>query len=297
MHTNRFGLFAIGMISIIVIVFLFSTCKGPLAFDDFVSETFCEHVFSEWTITREPTKTNAGEKYRSCLSCGYEQTMEYLLYEVGDIGPAGGYVFYDKGSFSDGWRYLEAAPADLRVVNGIPTVDSSVNGYSDAASEYAFGLYRKSDYGSDLYVNGTSNWDPSCCTGTAIGTGRRNTELLVAAMGTETYEDSSISSKKKTKNYAARLCDILTYTSGGITYDDWFLPSLGELNLIYTELKQKGLGCFYAVGVFLNEYGTYYSSSESSTGPGYVLRKHFSDGGNEIWPRHIKTRIRPIRAF
>jgi hypothetical protein len=35
-----------------------------------------------------------------------------ITYRVGDKGPAGGYIFYDKGSFSDGWRYLEAAPAD-----------------------------------------------------------------------------------------------------------------------------------------------------------------------------------------
>jgi hypothetical protein len=28
------------------------------------------------------------------------------------IGPAGGAVFYDKGGYSDGWRYLEAAPDD-----------------------------------------------------------------------------------------------------------------------------------------------------------------------------------------
>jgi len=35
------------------------------------------------------------------------------IYAVGDTGPAGGIVFYDKGSESDGWRYLEAAPTEL----------------------------------------------------------------------------------------------------------------------------------------------------------------------------------------
>jgi TolB-like protein len=34
-----------------------------------------------------------------------------IVYQVGKEGPSGGLVFYDKGSYSDGWRYLEAAPA------------------------------------------------------------------------------------------------------------------------------------------------------------------------------------------
>jgi hypothetical protein len=36
-------------------------------------------------------------------------------YEVGDVGPAGGFIFYKNPNYaSDGWRYLEAAPFDQR---------------------------------------------------------------------------------------------------------------------------------------------------------------------------------------
>ena len=36
----------------------------------------------------------------------------FQIYTIGDIGPAGGHIFYDKGTYSDGWRWLEAAPYD-----------------------------------------------------------------------------------------------------------------------------------------------------------------------------------------
>jgi len=39
------------------------------------------------------------------------EVKEILPTIIGDTGPAGGIVFYDKGRHSDGWRYLEAAPA------------------------------------------------------------------------------------------------------------------------------------------------------------------------------------------
>ena len=39
-----------------------------------------------------------------------QTTPAVRTYRVGDTGPAGGIIFYDKGNNSGGWRYLEAAP-------------------------------------------------------------------------------------------------------------------------------------------------------------------------------------------
>jgi len=43
-------------------------------------------------------------------SCVCQGTASYT---VGTQGPAGGYIFYDKGSYSNGWRYLEAYPTTV----------------------------------------------------------------------------------------------------------------------------------------------------------------------------------------
>ena len=38
-------------------------------------------------------------------------------YAMGDEGPAGGVVFYDKGNADNGWRYLEVAPVGSEIVH------------------------------------------------------------------------------------------------------------------------------------------------------------------------------------
>lgn len=53
------------------------------------------------------------------------------LYKVGEAGTCGGWIFYDKGFYSNGWRYLECAPEDSGFVewgcNGSDVSNTSVN--------------------------------------------------------------------------------------------------------------------------------------------------------------------------
>jgi hypothetical protein len=163
------------------------------------------------------------------------------IYQIGDIGPAGGIVFYDKFSSAGGWRYLEAAPQETE-------------------QELAWGHFTN--------LNGTR---------TEVGNGKQNTELIVQA--------------GKNLVTAARLCGDLEY--GG--YDDWFLPSRDELDLIYKNLKTKGLGGFSG--------GTYWASSYKDGWDSGPWRQGFSDGDrsfDSVWTGsggRNAYRVRAIRAF
>lgn len=84
----------------------------------------------------------------------YASQMQRISYVVGETGQAGGIVFYDKGSYSDGWRYLEAAQNDQSNSNGI----------------YWY------------IVN-----KPVITTGTSIGSGKGNTVAIIAAQGSGSY--------------------------------------------------------------------------------------------------------------
>jgi hypothetical protein len=140
-----------------------------------------------------------------------------VIYEVGDKGPAGGTIFYVNLSATDGWRYLEAAPASTEVKAAWSVTGATAKTRDD------------------------------------IGAGKQNTQAII----------DLIANGQNCR--AAMLCENLV--SGG--YDDWFLPSKNELNLMFVYLKERGIGGF--------KEDWYWSSSDGSRNNG-AWTQHFSNG-------------------
>ncbi len=140
----------------------------------------------------------------SCAS--FANPKSEKTYKIGDVGPAKGLIFFDKGEFLDGWRYLEVAPAKTEVALQWGSFDSFVGETS-----------------SDL------------------GQGTINTSLIVA---------SQKNSGQRT--HAAKYCHDLSLNG----YDDWFLPSQDELDLLYWQLTSMDIGEVKKLG-----FG-YWSSTE-----------------------------------
>lgn len=105
-------------------------------------------------------------------------------------------------------------------------------------------------------------------TGTAYGTGRANTNAIVATYGPGTY--------------AARYCFDLVLNG----YDDWFLPSKDELNKIYSADK------YYMWGV---GYEYYWTSSEVSIDETWIQR--FTNGNQSTYDKKGKFYARAVRTF
>jgi len=141
------------------------------------------------------------------------------LFTIGQPGPAGGIVFFDKGSYSDGWRFLEAASSDI-------------------SGTAEWGSYNK-------IVRRTN---------TGRGSGWQNTQIIISFLR-----------ENEETGRAAQIAQ--EFRQGG--YDDWFLPSKDELNLMYENLKQKGLGRFqnaiYWSSSEFNEEFAWHQSFESGT--------------------------------
>ena len=73
------------------------------------------YYFTGWNPKADGSGTDQAEG--STFIMGASHVILYAQwkpYALRDTGPAGGYIFYDKGSYSDGWRYLEAAPVSIQ---------------------------------------------------------------------------------------------------------------------------------------------------------------------------------------
>lgn len=111
---------------------------------------------------------------------------------------------------------------------------------------------------------------PINTTGLTIGTGRANTNAIIAAQGVG--------------NYAAKICDDLILND----YSDWFLPAKDELNTMYTNLKAAGIGGF--------SESHYWSSSEFTTKTN-AWYQYFGLGSQNSAGKEYTYYVRAIRSF
>ena len=198
-------------------------------------------------------------------ACG-ETGGDDTTYELGQTGPGGGIIFYRNLSGftvhmlnpSDNYTayYLEAAPEDLSGVGDTPI----------SSGRYLWTI-------NDFYdlVPGLSETDVDE-TDWAIGRGRKNTALILDSID-----------NPATNAPAAYYC---------YNYDisnDWFLPSLNELKMLYQNKDAAGI-------TVLDSSMNHWSSSQSALYTAWCLT--FSDGSDIS--AHAKDNsflVRPIRAF
>jgi hypothetical protein len=111
-------------------------------------------------------------------------------------------------------------------------------------------------------------------TSTAVGTGATNTAYIVAGCAQ--------------RPIAGSVCADLVLNG----YSDWYLPSIGELQFMYSRLHLQGLGGFGG--------GWYWSSSQSSSSQYYPLdawAMSFYDGNGWANGKAGSTQVRAVRAF
>lgn len=204
---------------------------------------------------------------------------KWKVYRIGDIGPAGGYIFHDKGTYSGGWQYLEAAPYGW--YNGTTDSDGPYSGNDDPFFQWG--------------VQGFAI-DPAA-TATAVGSGASNTEKIVSfhdALGTlypakgNFYTNPTNYHAENDGTVAAKVCAEYSLDQGSVTFDDWFLPSKDELNWIYNNFMKLGVGGFH-------EYG-YWSSTESMD-INNAYSQNFYGGFQGNSSRYYDLAVRPVRAF
>ncbi len=209
-----------------------------LVIDSLTNGTQYYFIVTAWNDTGESEPTVEGSATPEAPS---------VVYALGDAGPAGGTVIHDKGSYTDGWRYLEAAPSGQGFIQW-------GWGWSDSVGR----------------------------TETTIGSGKANTDVIVAAMG-----------ENENTAYAAKECSDLDVNG----FTDWFLPSKDELNALrtlYFTMKADVPNHDFPLS-FSSALGFYWSSSESGVGKAWTQDTAY--GTQLDSPIGTLQYTRAVRAF
>jgi hypothetical protein len=204
-----------------------------------------------WSLT--VYDITAGDAEVSINKSGIESgekniTLSDITYSIGDPGPAGGIICYiDQMGF---------------------TVNNVTCHYLEAAPADIGPLAWASAANIPPANGGTGSWLSIFGTQAAIARGAANTAAILAA-------DPDAPAAKACADYG-----------NNTVYDDWFLPSMDELNEMYQNKEViSGFGTGY-----------YWSSTQSSSYNARILR--FSDGAQIfIGNKNVLYPVRPIRAF
>lgn len=178
---------------------------------------------------------------------------------VGDIGPAGGVVFYDAGGKQPWGRYLEAAPV-AGEISGLPWKKLNVD-------DRRRPVYRDTKQRSARVARVMSK---------QVGMGAENTKTIVS-----TYRKGS---------YAARYAHDLVLNG----FDDWFLPSANEIDVMFNVLQTSRQPMDTFAPRFYwssSEYDFNNAWTQSMrSGQQFDREKWLTSPRDALW-------VRPIRAF
>ena len=115
--------------------------------------------------------------------------------------------------------------------------------------------------------------------------GEANTSIIIAAQ---------VAIGDDGETYAARICNELQITEGGKTYGDWYLPSKGELNLMFVNKAIINATAIANGGSGLDSRG-YWSSTEDFSK--FAWSQSFSHGNQNDEDKFVIHYVRAIRAF
>jgi hypothetical protein len=191
------------------------------------------------------------------------------LYAIGGTGPAGGIVFYrDPNGFTvQGYTGTTGTFATYTAY------------YLEAAPENESGNTTQWGANGTLIAGVTTFTSVGQNNILTIGVGRKDTQTIVNHLGTSET------------GRAAQVCASRSVIVGGIVFNDWFLPSLGELNEFY---KLKGQAGVPQTGIPTT--GNFWSSSQRNNIDAWG--QYFGSGGQgDYLAKDYSYYVRAVRAF